>query len=318
MRDPDNSTLLLAGADLEEVYLGMAFHAQMIEEANVDYNSLSGIWGNEGDVVNSNTTVTSALAAVGITVAASDLPASVDENDVPGFNNHSSNIETILNTYLQTQYGVGIGGIDEIYVQLMEAYVNTYAGTPPTLDNNTGEILDLIPQCFTAQTPIAMYDGTTKPIEAFAQTATKTIAFEGNAVLKQDVAEGWTTYNFEVRAHHNYVANGIRVHNDSILSALQEGDTLVALNGDLTDAAVLRDVNGDGIADFVTLDGYRRDGEATAIALERVYYWDDANRDNRWALLGHLFCRGRHFQPRKRRRYSRIPRVNRSDQRSCH
>lgn len=113
----------------------------------------------------------------------------------------------------------------------------------------------------------------------FAQSATKTIAFEGNAVLKQDVTEGWTTYNFEVRAHHNYVANGIRVHNDSILSTLQEGDTLVALNGDLTDAAVLRDVNGDGIADFVTLDGYRRDGEATAIALERVYYWDDANGD---------------------------------------
>lgn len=98
-------------------------------------------------------------------------------------------------------------------------------------------------------------------------------------MLKQDVTEGWTTYNFEVRAHHNYVANGIRVHNDSILSTLQEGDTLVALNGDLTDAAVLRDVNGDGIADFVTLDGYRRDGEATAIALERVYYWDDANGD---------------------------------------
>jgi len=36
-------------------------------------------------------------------------------------------------------------------------------------------------------------------------TATKTIAFEGNAVLKQDVQEGWTTYNFEVREHHTHL-----------------------------------------------------------------------------------------------------------------
>lgn len=119
----------------------------------------------------------------------------------------------------------------------------------------------------------------TETAHMFAEAQTKTIAFEGNTVLKEDVERGWQTYNFEVQTHHNYVAGGIRVHNDSILSALEEGDTLIALNDDLTDAAVLRDVNGDGVDDFVTLDGYRRDGEATEIALERVYQWDPANGD---------------------------------------
>ena len=126
-----------------------------------------------------------------------------------------------------------------------------------------------------------------KTADMFPMTATKTIAFEGSAVLKQDVTEGWTTYNFEVREYHTYVAGGVRVHNDSILSTLQEGDTLVALNDDLTDMAVLRDVNGDGTADFVTLDGYRRDGEPTEIALTRVYYWNAANGDLA-TLLGNI------------------------------
>jgi len=106
----------------------------------------------------------------------------------------------------------------------------------------------------------------------FEQSATKSIAFEGNAVLKEDVDQGWTTYNFEVREHHTYLAGGIRVHNDSILSTLQDGDKLVALNDDLTDAAVLRDVNGDGNLDFVAMDGFRLNGEPTSIAKEYVYY----------------------------------------------
>ncbi|GAW35556.1 bifunctional hemolysin/adenylate cyclase precursor [Roseovarius sp. A-2] len=52
----------------------------------------------------------------------------------------------------------------------------------------------------------------------FPESATKSVAFEGNAVLKEDAAQGWTTYNFEVETYHNYVAGGVRVHNDSVLS----------------------------------------------------------------------------------------------------
>lgn len=123
--------------------------------------------------------------------------------------------------------------------------------------------------------------------DIFEQASAKTIAFQGNTVFKEPVDAGWRTYNFEVREHHNYVAGGIRVHNESILAKLEAGDQMVALNADLTDAAVLRDVNGDGTADFVTLDGYRRDGEPTEIALERVYYWDSANGDLA-TLLGNV------------------------------
>ena len=100
--------------------------------------------------------------------------------------------------------------------------------------------------------------------DMFDQAQTKTIAFDGNTVFKEQVEAGWQTYNFEVREHHNYVAGGIRVHNDSILSTLQPGDQLIALNGDLTDAAVLRDVDGDGVDELVLLDG-ERPGENTQI-----------------------------------------------------
>ena len=125
-----------------------------------------------------------------------------------------------------------------------------------TVITATGEVLE-----YTAETA-----------DMFPVTATKTIAFEGNAVLKQDVQEGWTTYNFEVREHHNYVANGIRVHNDSILSLLAEGDTLVALNDNLTDAAVLRDVDTDGTDEFVILDGVRLDTDVdTRLNVTVVY-----------------------------------------------
>jgi len=145
------------------------------------------------------------------------------------------------------------------------------------LGGGTVRVVDVDGSIIQAAGEVIAYSAETAHM--FEQSATKTIAFEGNTVLKEDVEQGWTTYNFEVAEHHNYVAGGVRVHNDSILSTLDEGDTLVALNDDLTDAAVLRDVNGDGTADFVTLDGYRREGEATNIAIERVFYWDAANGD---------------------------------------
>ena len=121
----------------------------------------------------------------------------------------------------------------------------------------------------------------------FEQAEQMMYASAGSSALAPEMKTGWRTYNFTVAEHHTYIADGIRVHNDSILATLEAGDVLVALNDDLTDAAVLRDVNGDGVADFVTLDGYRRDGEPTDIALTRVYYWNAANGDLA-ALLGNV------------------------------
>ena len=79
----------------------------------------------------------------------------------------------------------------------------------------------------------------------------------GGLALAPELKRGWKTYNFTVAGTHTYIADGIRVHNDSILSTLKAGDQLVALNADLTDAAVLRDVTGDGIKELVLLDGVR-------------------------------------------------------------
>ncbi len=47
--------------------------------------------------------------------------------------------------------------------------------------------------------------------EMFEQAQTKTIAFQGNTVFKEQVEAGWQTYNFEVRTHHNYVADCMRL-----------------------------------------------------------------------------------------------------------
>jgi len=49
----------------------------------------------------------------------------------------------------------------------------------------------------------------------FEQAATKSMVVKGNTVYKEEVQEGWKTYNFEVAELHTYIAQGTRVHNDS-------------------------------------------------------------------------------------------------------
>ncbi|MDX8355628.1 calcium-binding protein [Cognatiyoonia sp. IB215182] len=57
-------------------------------------------------------------------------------------------------------------------------------------------------------------------------------------------AEGWRTYNFEVAAYHNYVADGIRVHNDSLLSLLKPAEL---------ENVVRLDVDADGTPTFAVV-----------------------------------------------------------------
>lgn len=64
-RNSNDSITLLTGTDLEERFLKMAFQAQLIEAAKVDYQILSLLWSERELVVNSNTVVTSSLAAGG-------------------------------------------------------------------------------------------------------------------------------------------------------------------------------------------------------------------------------------------------------------
>ncbi|WP_417827116.1 hypothetical protein [Thalassospira povalilytica] len=94
----------------------------------------------------------------------------------------------------------------------------------------------------------------------FPQAAAKSIAYEGNAVLKEEAAAGWATYNFEVAEYHNYVADGIRVHNDSALSVItpeqwanatdvQIVDTFTVDGRTFVAEAIVRQDNGHTITD---------------------------------------------------------------------
>ena len=58
-------------------------------------------------------------------------------------------------------------------------------------------------------------------------------------------SEGWQTYNFEVRSHHNYVAENMRVHNDSIFAFLEPHE--------YSQVTEYRDTDNDSFPDYVLL-----------------------------------------------------------------
>jgi len=131
------------------------------------------------------------------------------------------------------------------------------------LGGGTARVVDLDGSIIEVTGELLVYSAETAHM--FPEAQTKTIAMQGNTVLKEQVEAGWQTFNFEVRKHHNYVAGGVRVHNDSILSLLQPEDELVALSDDLRDAIVLRNVDADPAKEIVLLDGYEATNGSTAI-----------------------------------------------------
>ncbi|WP_431310711.1 DUF4214 domain-containing protein [Labrys miyagiensis] len=64
---------------------------------------------------------------------------------------------------------------------------------------------------------------------------------EGTAALSVEVSRGWRTYNFEVEELHTYIADGFRVHNDSVsdyvglVAGLEHNSTLAASFSTITD-----------------------------------------------------------------------------------
>ncbi|MCA3586050.1 MAG: hypothetical protein IOD03_20545, partial [Methylocystis sp.] len=83
---------------------------------------------------------------------------------------------------------------------------------------------------------------------------------DGNLALKPKEVMGWRTYNFEVSGTHTYIAEGVRVHNDSVLDVLDDyfpnGEGLDTSFGDNGYNTLRRDENGVPIeAEAVTLDG---------------------------------------------------------------
>ncbi len=65
----------------------------------------------------------------------------------------------------------------------------------------------------------------------------------GTTALAPTYKKGWKTYNFEVENFHTYIADGVRVHNESYFYDIQGGDTLsaIALKNGTTVDALLRE-----------------------------------------------------------------------------
>ena len=94
----------------------------------------------------------------------------------------------------------------------------------------------------------------------------------GGLALQPKTIKGWKTYNFTVEKYHTYIADGVRVHNDSILSRIEGGDELFSLSVDLDDAAVVREIARDGVFEerILILDGFDF-GETTDTFVNLTY-----------------------------------------------
>ncbi len=120
-----------------------------------------------------------------------------------------------------------------------------------------------------------------KNTHGFVESCAKSVVSSGGSNLSFEIASGWETYNFEVREHHNYVANDIRVHNDSILAFIDEDDQVFAVSEDFKDAAVSRDNDGNGTNEIVLLDGERFEsaGSDTFLEVQQTFIPDNASAD---------------------------------------
>lgn len=68
----------------------------------------------------------------------------------------------------------------------------------------------------------------------FEEASTYQYYSNGSSALAPQLQSGWATYNFEVETLHNYIANGVRVHNDSVTHYLPKGAILLGAVPDET------------------------------------------------------------------------------------
>jgi hypothetical protein len=181
-RLPQDSFLLKEGESLEADYLRMVFNAQMIEQADVDYDTMQAAirWrGRYEEITNSNTVVASALSAIGVPSSVTLLPESVaDATEVPGFYNVASLEVPIMAFVLGltrqdvvTTDAGSYSGLEGLYDALLAEFQSRFEGKLSELTNFTngqGEIdfPEYIGRCFLPHTPITLADGTMRAIEA--------------------------------------------------------------------------------------------------------------------------------------------------------
>ncbi|MCP1561900.1 UNVERIFIED_ORG: Ca2+-binding RTX toxin-like protein [Methylobacterium sp. SuP10 SLI 274] len=81
-------------------------------------------------------------------------------------------------------------------------------------------------------------------VDIFERASEIVTPSDGNPALQPQIREGWRTYNFEVEDLHTYIADGLRVHNTSVVDILP---------GDASNVQA-QDTDGDGRLDYATYD----------------------------------------------------------------
>ncbi|WP_299395972.1 calcium-binding protein [Pelagibius sp.] len=152
-------------------------------------------------------------------------------------------------------------GRDAVYVTPGHAFLDetggfTKIGDLLRLGGRTARIVDADGSIVTTKAEFLRYGAESAGM--FEQSATRSTLSDGNTVFKQNVHEGWKTYNFEVEDFHTYIAGGVRVHNDS--GPLGE-------LGDSIDNAVFDKLGpaGDALGDLVNT-GFHVAGEILSTA----------------------------------------------------
>ena len=81
------------------------------------------------------------------------------------------------------------------------------------LGGGNARIVDETGRIITAKATSLRFSAETA--DMFERSSVRTMTINGNVAFKEEVQEGWKTYNFEVLDFHTYVAGGVRVHNQS-------------------------------------------------------------------------------------------------------
>ena len=138
----------------------------------------------------------------------------------------------------------------------------TQIGQLIRLGGSAARLVDQSGEIVTVQADLIRYSAETA--DMFERSSVQSMTVNGNIAFKEDVEEGWKTYNFEVEDFHTYVSGGIRVHNQSGVLG-QIGDTLD--NNFFDKLGVVGDAVGDVVSGVFhaageIVDGFVRAGQA--------------------------------------------------------
>lgn len=117
----------------------------------------------------------------------------------------------------------------------------------------------------------------------FERSSERRIYVDGKCIDKENAPEGWKTYNLEIENYHTYVANGVRVHNDSGFL----GHVGTILDDEFFDQL---GTLGDGIGDIVTAPfhgiGEIVDGVLSAVGIIGDAFSDALGKFSQGDIIG--------------------------------